>query len=64
MFCDILSPKAFYGSVVLPLQTQDGMQFCHIRYIRPGGVTPVDVQQFKVCYPRTQKFFTVPLDPQ
>ena len=42
----------------------NGMQFCHIRYIRPGGVTPVDVQQFKVCYPRTQKFFTVPLDPQ
>ena len=22
------------------------------------------VQQFKVCYSRTQKFFTVPLDPQ
>eukprot|EP00670_Eutreptiella_braarudii_P003542 CAMPEP_0174300584 /NCGR_PEP_ID=MMETSP0809-20121228/58540_1 /TAXON_ID=73025 ORGANISM="Eutreptiella gymnastica-like, Strain CCMP1594" /NCGR_SAMPLE_ID=MMETSP0809 /ASSEMBLY_ACC=CAM_ASM_000658 /LENGTH=126 /DNA_ID=CAMNT_0015406175 /DNA_START=2246 /DNA_END=2626 /DNA_ORIENTATION=- len=98
----------------------NGMQFCHIRYIRPGGVTPVDhesaqlsrlapqlrgkpaglavqagakaaakpapraiassssasathpvpvmqtehVQQFKVCYSRTQKFFTVPLDPQ
>ena len=78
----------------------NGPQFCHIRYIRPGGVTPVDhesagakaaakpapraiassssasathpvpvmqtehVQQFKVCYSRTQKFFTVPLDPQ
>ena len=121
----------------------NGLQFCHIRYIRPGGVTPVDhesaqlsrleavvvespksvaapkarakaapqprakpaakrtglalqagakaaakaapraiassssanathpvpvmqtdVQQFKVCYSRTQKFFTVPLDPQ
>ena len=23
MFCDIISPKALYGSVVLPLQTQD-----------------------------------------
>ena len=22
------------------------------------------MQQFKVCYSRTQKFFTVPLDPQ
>ena len=118
----------------------NGMQFCHIRYIHPGGVTPVDhesaqlsrleavavespksvaapkargkaapqprgkpaglavqagakaaakpapraiassssasathpvpvmqtehVQQFKVCYSRTQKFFTVPLNPQ
>ena len=74
----------------------NGLQFCHIRYIRPGGVTPVDyesaqisrlkavvdaspkspespespmasqpqTQQFKVCYSYTQKFFTVPLDPQ
>ena len=73
----------------------NGPQFCHIRYIRPGGVTPLDhenaqlsrleavavespkspespvpvmqtehVPQFKVCYSRTQKFFTVPLDPQ
>ena len=119
MFCDILSPKALYGCVVLLLQTRD---ICEEKWIpkdlvppkksvaapkargkaapqprgKPAGLAvqagakaaakpapraiassssssathPVPVmqtehvQQFKVCYSRTQKFFTVPLDPQ
>ena len=65
VLCCYFRPKMFSPGDHVQYHSRTLASYSSASATHPVPVMQTEhVQQFKVCYSRTQKFFTVPLDPQ